>query len=71
MCRVGRHDKVALQVTQQRFFPHHAQHPLVIDLHAFPAQRVRYTPIVVPRKLQHDPLNGVPQGDIQFRLLIH
>ena len=66
MRRVGRDQEMALQVTQEGFFPHHAQHPLVVDLPACMVQRLRHAPVAIAWKLQHELLNRLAQGDILF-----
>jgi len=64
MLRVGGGHKAPFELAQQGFFPHDAQHPLMVHAPSISGERMGHPSIPVARKGQHQLLDGVPQGEV-------
>ena len=58
---VGGHLEAALKLAKERFFAHHAQNALMIDLPTVSLKRLCDSTISVAGELQNDPLDGIPE----------
>ncbi len=66
--RVGGENEAPFELAQQGLLAHDAQDPLLVDRSpAGAAQRMRHAAVAVAGKVQHDPLDGIPQCDLRLR----